>query len=200
MICFPCPECHRPLKADPSAAGRLLPCPDCAGDVEVPRPGPEGEDETERVEFVHGEEELLDHVDMTPMIDCVFQLLIFFMVTATYTQQASLKMPPPDKQESATQARTLEELEQDDDYVIIRIGRDDTVWVDEQEAPSRQEVLAKLREAREGPPGSTSPGPTSLLVLADGEARHETVVMALDAGNAVGMEDIRLATVDEEDL
>ncbi len=200
MICFPCPECHRPLKADPAAAGRVLPCPDCTGDVEVPRPGPGGEDEAERVEFGHGQEELQDHIDMTPMIDCVFQLLIFFMVTATYTQQASLKMPPPDQQESATQARTLEELERDDDYVIIRIGRDDTVWVDEQEAPSRQEVLAKLREAREGPAGSTSPGPTSLLVLADGEARHETVVMALDAGNAVGMEDIRLATVDEEDL
>jgi len=200
MIHFTCPDCHRPLQADPALAGRVLPCPDCADDVDVPPFAPASDDEIEPVKFGGGEEELLDHVDMTPMIDCVFQLLIFFMVTATYTQQASLKMPPPDKQESATQARTLEELERDDDYVIIRIGRDDTVWVDEQEAPSRQEVLAKLREAREGAPGSSSPGPTSLLVLADGEARHETVVMALDAGNAVGMEDIRLATVDEEDL
>ncbi len=36
-------------------------------------------------EFGHGQEELQDHIDTTPMIDCVFQLLIFFMVTATYT-------------------------------------------------------------------------------------------------------------------
>jgi len=36
--------------------------------------------------------------------------------------------------------------------------------------------------------------------LASGECRHETVVMALDAGNAVGMENVRLATRDEEDF
>jgi biopolymer transport protein ExbD len=35
---------------------------------------------------------------------------------------------------------------------------------------------------------------------ADEEARHETVVMCLDAGNAVGMENVRLTCVDEEDL
>jgi biopolymer transport protein ExbD len=38
------------------------------------------------------------------------------------------------------------------------------------------------------------------MVLADPEARHEAVVMALDAGNAVGMEQIRLATVPEEEF
>ena len=35
------------------------------------------------------------------------------------------------------------------------------------------------------------------LVLADGDCRHETVVMVLDAGNAVGMENVRLATADD---
>jgi biopolymer transport protein ExbD len=134
------------------------------------------------------------------MVDVTFLLLIFFMVTAAFNLQKSLEVPPPDKQESATQARTIEEIEMDDDYVIIRIERDNTVWVNDSEAPSPQEVLVKLREAREGSPGSDSAGPTSLLVLADGEAKHETVVMALDAGNAVGMENVRLATADEEDL
>jgi hypothetical protein len=36
--------------------------------------------------------------------------------------------------------------------------------------------------------------------MADRECRHEVVVQALDAGNAEGMEDIRLAYVDEDDL
>lgn len=139
-------------------------------------------------------------MDMTPMVDVTFLLLIFFMVTAAYSLQKSLEIPPPDRTESAAQARTLEEIEQDDDYLIIEIHRDNTVWVNDREAPSRPEVLSILREARQGPAGSSSPGPSSLLVLADGDARCETVVMALDAGSAVGMENVRLARMDEEDF
>jgi len=139
-------------------------------------------------------------MDMTPMVDITFLLLIFFMVTAAFSLQKSIEVPSPDQQESAAQARTVEEIEEDDDYVIIRIDKDNTVWVNDSEAPSQQEVLVKLRQAREGVPGSGSKGPTSLLVLANGDARHETVVMALDAGNAVSMENVRLATVDEDDF
>ncbi len=43
-------------------------------------------------------------------------------------------------------------------------------------------------------------GRRAVLVLADGESTHETVVMALDAGNGVGMESVRLATVSDEDF
>ena len=139
-----------------------------------------------------------DGLDMTPMVDVTFLLLIFFMVTAAFSLQKSIEMPPPDQTESAAQSRTLEEIEEDDDYVIIEIHGDNTVWVNEREAPSRQEVLSILREAREGVAGSSSRGPSSLLVMADGNALHETVVMALDAGSAVGMENVRLATVDED--
>jgi biopolymer transport protein ExbD len=141
---------------------------------------------------------IVAEMDMTPMVDVTFLLLIFFMVTAAYSLQKSLELPSPDVQEEAAEARTLEELEADSDYVIVRIGRDNTVWVNEIEAPSEQEVLFRLREARAGGPGS--PGPSSLLVLADPGARHETVVMVLDAGNAVGMENIRLACIEEEAL
>ncbi len=137
-------------------------------------------------------------MDMTPMVDVTFLLLIFFMVTAAYSLQKSLELPSPDPQEEAAEARTLEELEADSDYVIVRIGRDNTIWVNEVEAPSQQEVLYRLREARAG--GLGTPGPRNLLVLADPGAHHETVVMVLDAGNAVGMENIRLACIEEEAL
>ena len=145
-------------------------------------------------------EDTEEGLDMTPMVDVTFLLLIFFMVTAAYSLQKSIEVPPPDREESAAQARTLEDIEMDDDYVIVRIDKDNTVWVDESEAPSTQELLTRLRQAREGPPGSSTKGPGTLLVLADGDARHETVVMVLDAGNAVGMERLKLATVDEDDF
>ncbi|HYW78090.1 MAG TPA: biopolymer transporter ExbD [Thermoguttaceae bacterium] len=140
-----------------------------------------------------------DELDMTPMVDVTFLLLIFFMVTAAFSLQKSIEVPPPDQKESAQQARTIEELEEDDDFVIVTIDRDDTIWVNGSVAPSEQDLLVKLRDASEGLEGSDSLGPSSLLVLANGDCRHETVVMALDAGNAVGMENVRLATSDEMD-
>ena len=209
-IRFQCSHCKRTLSADDRQAGARAKCPGCGRPVAVPRPGQQGSgveagkaaEPRARIEPVRfrSNRPVGEGLDMTPMVDIVFLLLIFFMVTAAFSLQKSIEIPPPDEEESSRQARTYEEIEQDDDFVIVRIDRDSTIWVDQSEAPSEQDLLIKLREARQGPPGSTSPGPSSLLVLADGDARHETVVMALDAGNAVGMESVRLATVDEEDL
>jgi biopolymer transport protein ExbD len=199
---FECPGCGRegvlPGRGDKARPGKLAVAPGAAAAAVAPD-GPDGPEPIEPVTFgaKRGEDE---GIDMTPMVDVTFLLLIFFMVTAAYSLQKSLEVPPPDQEKSSTQARTYEEIENDDDYVTIRVARDNTVWVEEQEAPSEQDVLVKLREAREGKPGTTGHGPTSLFVAADQEARHETVVMCLDAGNAVGFENIRLACVDEEDL
>ena len=221
-IRFRCDECSLSLTADDDRAGAEFQCPRCGREGAIPKPQerqpaagtaprvvrppavgpppPESPDE-EMEEVRFGGQRVSDEgIDMTPMVDVTFLLLIFFMVTAAYSLQKSIEVPAPDQEESSTQARTIEEIEDDDDYVIIRIGRDNTVWVNEQEAPSEQEVLVKLREAREGMPGTSTMGPTSLLVLADRDARHETVVMCLDAGNAVGMENVRMSCVDEDDL
>jgi biopolymer transport protein ExbD len=137
-------------------------------------------------------------MDMTPMVDMVFLLLIFFMITAAFSLQKSLEVPTPDqdKESSQAQTQTLDTYEENDDYVIVRIDDEDTIWVNDSEAPSEQELLIKLREARSPLPGSDSAAPTSMLVLAAEECHHATVVMVLDAGNAVGMENVRLATGD----
>ncbi len=218
-IRFRCNHCSLSLTAEDGRAGAAFQCPRCGREGAIPEPAPpqpaarktpapsapvkvppvEPPEEIEPVKF--GGKGVVDEgIDMTPMVDVTFLLLIFFMVTAAYSLQKSMQVPAPDQEESSAHARTYEEIEQDDDYVIIRIAKDNTIWVNEQEAPSEQEVLVKLREAREGPPGTTTRGPTCLLVMADIEARHETVVMCLDAGSAVGMENVRLACVDEDNL
>ena len=179
------------------AVGQKPPRAVAAGPRPKTLPAAEPEDTPAPVRFA-SVPAIAAEMDMTPMVDVTFLLLIFFMVTAAYSLQKSLELPSPDPQEEAAEARTLEELEADSDYIIVRIGRDNTVWVNEVEAPSQQEVLYRLREARSG--GVGSPGPRNLLVLADPAARHETVVMVLDAGNAVGMENIRLACIEEEAL
>jgi biopolymer transport protein ExbD len=212
-IRFNCAGCGRLLMADDRHAGAKLKCPKCGRVTVAPeaaeaQPAAAGTpatakqgravppEESPPIRFL-SKRSSDDKMDMTPMVDITFLLLIFFMVTAAYSLQRSIEVPPPDQQQSATQARTLEEIEQDDDYVIVEIHADNRIFVNDKFAPSEHELLVRLREEREGLPGSDSRGPSSLLVLADGDCRHETVVKALDAGNAVGMVNVRLATADE---
>lgn len=192
---------------DPRHAGSKVKCPNCGRVALVPEAAPgeatakatraEPPEEVPPVRFA-SKRTSDDEMDMTPMVDITFLLLIFFMVTASYSLQRSIEVPPPEKQENVAQARTLEELEQDQDYVIVEIHGDNRIFVDDSPAPSEQELLVRLREARQGESGSDWKGPSNLLVLAHGDCRHEKVVMALDAGNAVGMEHVRLATQEED--
>lgn len=203
MLRFRCNACNKKLKTDKRLAGATLKCPRCGEEIAVPAPETStapsavaGSDVDENFQFSNrGEPEEL--MDMTPMVDAVFLLLLFFMVTAAFSLQKSIQVPAPDPTEAAKQDRTIEEIEADNDYVIVRIDRDNTVWVEDRVAPSRHELLSQLREARQR--GGERP-PGSLMVVASGDATHETVVMALDAGSAVGMENVRLAPVDADDF
>ena len=156
---------------------------------------PEPPEETGPIRFHPQKRPDEEELDMTPMVDVTFLLLIFFMVTAAFSLQKSLEVPTPESQQSAAES---EEEEDESDYVIVEIRRDDAVFVNEIAAPSKQELLLKLREAREGPPGSGLRGPSKMRVLADRKCRHEKVVEVLDAGNEVRMEGIQLETVENE--
>ncbi len=142
-------------------------------------------------------------LDMTPMVDVTFLLLIFFTVTAAFALQKSFEVPTPEESAPSTEARPLEEIEDDPRFVVVRIDRFNTfhvtsaAWDQEREAPSEQDLLIALREARAARVDGVSP--TNLLVAADGECRHDRVVMALDAGVAVKMEKVQFITVEEED-
>lgn len=207
---FRCHHCHSRLKIAAEYIGQRIDCPKCGGQVLVPdarqshvvtdisalsEVGESAGEAPIRFEKpASGEDE---GPDMTPMVDVVFQLLIFFMVTAAFAKQKSLQVPTPDQQQTAQQARTLREFEEDNNFVIIKIDSENVIWVDNEEAPSQQELLSRLRDAHTGKDGAI--GATNLLVLASPEARHEKVIMALDAGNAVGMQQVRLAQMNEDE-
>lgn len=139
-------------------------------------------------------------MDMTPMVDVTFLLLIFFMVTAAFSMQKSLEIPKPKQDEPSTQVQQ-QDPEEDPEYVTVYVDEFNTyrvVTVDwDEEAPSEQELLRKLREARNG--DSAGNVPTKLLVKAHPDSLHEKVVAALDAGAEVGMEQVQLMTVEEMD-
>lgn len=141
-----------------------------------------------------------DEMDMTPMVDVTFLLLIFFMLTAAFALQKALSVPPV-AEDAAAQAGPVDEFE--DDQITIRVDGDNVFWIgapgwgEEQRAASVSQMLAFLREARER---IGRVDRASLLVQANGDAVHESVVAALDAGMSTGLEDIRLQSYEDEDF
>jgi len=141
-------------------------------------------------------------MDMTPMVDCVFQLLIFFMLTASFAVQKSLLVPKPTLDDPGTSV--VEPKEENLEAVTVRVDAQNNYFVsggglgeDEVEAPSPGELIMKLKQARH--PGPDGRIPNKLMVMANGEALHHRVVAAIDAGNDVGMEEVGLKTVEDED-
>ncbi|NLX53958.1 MAG: hypothetical protein GXY58_02465 [Planctomycetaceae bacterium] len=142
-----------------------------------------------------------DQVDMTPMVDTTFLLLLFFMITAAFSQQRSLPVPTPHPDDLPSENVVVQEPSEDFETVTVHVDENNTfrvVSVDRDvEAPSVHEMLIQLRDACAG----THSGhrPTKLLVMANNEALHERVVAALDAGSQVGMEEIQLMMVEENE-
>lgn len=141
-----------------------------------------------------------DELDMTPMVDVTFLLLIFFMVTAAFALQKVLQVPPvQDDDEASTQI--VEEIEKDS--IVVRIDADNVFWVSgpdavEEKAVSSPEMRTKVRSAKQGTPGTI--GPTKMLVQAHEDAVHEKLVDALDAGAEVEVGEIRLFVYEDGEL
>ena len=133
-----------------------------------------------------------DLVDMTAMVDIVFFVLIFFMSTSMQGVYSSINLPAPEAQKVAAQGRRSVADFEKADYVIVRVDRDNTVWLNDREIPSEQELLVQLRAVRQG---NSSAG--KMLVLGNSDAKAGTVVMVLDAGMEAGMDDMQLAVDDE---
>lgn len=144
-------------------------------------------------------------MDMTPMVDVTFLLLIFFMITAAFALQKAIAVPPVDDEDAAS-VQTMEEL--DEDSIVVRIDSDNIFWIvcpswaTEEKAVSKQDMRTYVRHARRGqrPDGSGDAGKgwAKMLVQASGDCTHEFVVAALDAGSGAGVEEISLVKVEDE--
>jgi biopolymer transport protein ExbD len=138
--------------------------------------------------------DLEELIDMTAMVDIVFFLLIFFLVTSMNSLDSSIPMPAPDPQKGAArEPKSIDAIDADDSYVVVRIDRNDKISVEGSEVRSDRDLMFKLRDHRLG-----SAHPDKLLVIGHGDATHGTVVMVLDAGRDLGMDQVRLTVQDEE--
>jgi biopolymer transport protein ExbD len=133
-----------------------------------------------------------DEMDMTPMVDVTFLLLIFFMVTASFTMQKSIEQPRAAPDEPAPMEEQILE-----DYIEIAIDQNNNYYVTvpneaEREAPSEREMRAILADAKAN---STA---TRLVIKAHLDCRHSRVITAWDAGVMVGMNKIEIKTTEQD--
>ncbi|MDN3518460.1 biopolymer transporter ExbD [Aquisalimonas lutea] len=126
-------------------------------------------------------------ITLTPLIDVVFLMLIFFMVSATFLNEADMELSLPEaSREPAQRPGTPVELviNAEGDYYV-----DGTALANQQ----TNTVERALEQAMANAPG------TPLVIRADGRTPHQSVVTALDAAGRAGIESVSIATVPEED-
>lgn len=112
-------------------------------------------------------------VDLTPLIDVTFQLLIFFLLTATFNTDAAfkVKLPKASSNEPATESKALVvEISEDGRFEV------DHVLVDDRELQMRLCNAAKERQV------------STVNIKADENTRHEKVVQAMDVAKTCGIE------------
>ncbi|MFO0944768.1 MAG: biopolymer transporter ExbD [Planctomycetota bacterium] len=126
----------------------------------------------------------VEELDLTPMVDVTFLLLLFFMLTASYSMQKSIEVPAPDPEKSSQQSQSLEDLR--DDYIIVTVEGDNRILVDDEPVPSNQ-LVERIRASRR------DTNRNEMIIHGDPESHHETIVFVMDAANEVGMQRIRLA-------
>ena len=119
-------------------------------------------------------------LDMTPLIDVVFLLLIFFMLTASFTQAQRLQVELP----KAEQGEAVKDPAKD---WVIEIDAQGNYALNG-EAMAGDQLILRLRELPE------RTDDTVILIRADAKTEHQAVVQALDAARAAGLLHIGLAT------
>lgn len=118
-------------------------------------------------------------VDLTPMLDVVFIMLIFFIVTATFIKEAGVEVNRPD-------ANTSDQ--KDNTTVLVAINADNSIWIDKRRVDIRSVRANIERLHAENPEGG-------VVIQADELSSVKTFTAVLDAAReVVPHEKVSLAT------
>ena len=124
---------------------------------------------------VQQEEE--SEINITPMLDVVFIMLIFFIVTATFVKEAGIEVNRPDAATAVKQEKA---------NIFIAIGPNNDVWIDRRKVDIRAVRPNIERLHAENPQGS-------VIIQADKESKTETLITVMDASRQAGVFNIAIA-------
>ena len=116
-------------------------------------------------------------INITPMLDVVFIMLIFFIVTATFVKEAGIEVNRPDAA-TATKAENAN--------ILIAIGPNNDIWIDRRMIDIRSVRPNIERLHAENPQGS-------VVIQADKESKTDTLIQVMDASRQAGVFNVSIA-------
>lgn len=132
----------------------------------------------------HKEENV--EVNLTPLIDVVFLLLIFFMVSTTFDRHARLKVSLPESSAKATQQQV--------EPLVLSIDARGNYFLNERQLVNKQ--LDTLKQAIRKTVAEQDISQVAIVLRADANTPHQAVVRAMDAASQLGMTRLSIATVE----
>ena len=123
-------------------------------------------------------------INLTPLIDVVFLLLIFFMVSTTFDRHAKLKVELPEASAKPAQ--------QQQEPVVISIDAKGNYFINDRQVVNT--TLDTLKIALQKTVGDRED--VSLVLRADASTPHQAVVRAMDAASQLGLTRLSIATVE----
>lgn len=205
-----CPRCRRPIPVADDELGERVECTFCGtqvavppgsapkvispGPISTPRNAPPPVNDSEEKEAPLGRPPMeIDHedlIDMTAMVDIVFFLLIFFLVTSLHALESSIPFPVPKPMADGAggQPSLVPREEEDDLSIEVTIGSRDEVRVEGVLVDGDEDLLVRLRQLLRQPDQ-----PRKMIVVGNGDASHGKAVSVIDVGYEAGFEKIGLA-------
>lgn len=125
-------------------------------------------------------------VNLTPLIDVVFLLLVFFMVSTTFVREGELDivLPEADIEAMPEQERALEvTVDAEGRYFV-----NERELVDDSAETLREAIQRTVEDERDLP----------VTIRADAETSHQAVVRVMDVAGQMGFSQIQVVTAEEE--
>ena len=118
-------------------------------------------------------------INLTPMLDVVFIMLIFFIVTAVFVKEPGITVDRPE---------AVTAMVPNSGSIFIAVSANNEIWIDQRsvDLAGLKPVIERLRA--ENPEGG-------VVIQADNEAHNEFVLAAMDAAKEAGISDVTLAAV-----
>ena len=117
-------------------------------------------------------------LNLTPMLDVVFIMLIFFIVTATFIKEAGIQVLRPEADTSISKPTVS---------VIVAISKSGEIWVDKKRIDPGAVRAHIERLHAENPKGG-------IVIQADRGSKYEVLKTVLDASRAAGVTEVALST------
>lgn len=126
------------------------------------------------------QEDEAEEINMTPMLDVVFIMLIFFIVTASFVKEAGIDVNRPEAATAVKKERA---------NILVAISDKGEIWINKRQIDVRAVQANIERLKAENPQGS-------VVIQADKKATTEMLIKVMDASRAAGAFDVSIAAQD----